>query len=207
MPTLVGAAGQQVESLEKQLERLDKEIAAVESKKLITIIEPGGPDKVLYVQPYDLRGKDPEEEVEVIESYVIETDWRDGFAKHVTGKRPTGRFEKRGPVGFFGPTYKINSGNQNGDRELAEFKRVLETHCNRLTKVPEPVAYHTEVNELGHMDLRNVTLKKEDVPVALLENYEPLEQLKKQREVIVEKIKATSLVEAGKTAEAKIGKK
>lgn len=196
---VLGASGVKVESIERQLERIDKEIEAVERKKLITLVLPGGTDKVLYVQPYDLRGKDPEEDVEIMESYVIETKWDNGFAQHITGIRQTGKMRKRGPSGPFGPTYKIDSGNQNGERELNEFKRVLETHCNRLTKVPEPAAYHTEVNELGHADLRNITLKKEDVPVAFLEHYEPLEDLKHQREILRGKAGEKATITVGAT--------
>lgn len=187
--TLVGLVGEKIESLEKQLERVEKDIAAVERKKLLTIISPGSPDKVLFIQPYDLRGKDPSEDIEEIESYVVETRWNNGFAEHITGKRPTGRFTKRGPIGPFGPTYKIDTGNQNGEREHSELQRVLTTHTSRLARVPEPVSYHTEINELGHLDLKNNTLEKENVPVALLENYEPLNNLLTQKKALEDRIR------------------
>lgn len=190
MPVLA-ANGKEVESLQKKLEALNLEIEAVQRRKLITIVgsnvgalaKLGPSDKVIFVEPYDLRGKDPEEMVEVVEFYVKETKIENDIAYHKTGTRNTGVFKKRHELepgkylGYFGPTYKIDTTNQNGAKEFQEFMRTLDTHTNRLGVVPEPVAYHSDMNNEGMLDLRNVTIEKEDVPVAVLERYKPLEDL------------------------------
>lgn len=185
---------QEKSNKELQLEKIESEIAAVERKKLITIVTPGGSDKVIYVTPFDLRGKDPEEIVEEEEKYVIETKFDQGFAQHQTGTRKTGKKLPRWKVaqpgkmtGPFGPTYKIDVTRQEGELEFNNFKRILDNHVSRLSKVPDPVSYHSDVDERGMLDLRNISITKDDVPVALLEGYEPLTTLQaKRKELLAE---------------------
>lgn len=174
--------------LKAELEKVNKDIASVERKKLITVVKPGGSDTVLYVQPLDLRGKDPEEDVEDIEFIVTDTDYSMGYANHKRVQRPSGKFHKRGPKGPFGWTYKINTDTQDGVREWEALKRTIEQHTSRHEKVPEPVPYHSDINELGLLDLKNISLSKEDVPTAVLEDYKPLKILLAQRDALMEQL-------------------
>lgn len=200
---IVSPAGEEAQSLRKQLEGVEKDIELVSRRKLVTIVggntgplnKFGPSDKVIFVEPFDLRGKDPEESVEVIETYVIESKVENDITVHKTGKRSTGKFKKRCELEpqkyrtLFGPTYKIDTSNQNGERECAEFLRILETHTDRLKTVPQPAPYHSDISNEGVLDLRNVTLNKEDVPVAILENYKPLRDLIEQKEFLLGKIR------------------
>lgn len=198
---IVPLAQSQRAMLDKKLDELNKQIQVMERRKLITIIEPGSSDKVVYVEPYDPgKGNDPEELVEVVEARVVSTDYSQGYARTTVENVKTGVFKKRWQldhkfVGPFGPTYKIDSSNQNGDRELADFKRVLSEHVSRFSKVPDPVSYHSEVNELGMLDLKNISITKDDVPVAVLENYEPLMKLVALRDAIVAEIEGGEKVD------------
>lgn len=173
---------------EEKLAQVLKDIEAVEKKKLITVIAPGASDAVLYIQPLDLRGKDPEEDVEIAQWQVSDTDYSQGYANHKRDMVKTGRFQKRGPKGPFGPTYKINTDNQDGKREWEDLKRVIEQHSSRHAKVPEPMSYHQEINDQGMRDLKNISIEKADVPIAVLENYKPLMDLWEQRDALMLKL-------------------
>lgn len=175
-------------SAQERLAQINKDIEAVERKKLITVIVPGASDTVLYIQPLDLRGKDPEEDLEVEEWIVTDTDFSGGFANHKRTKQMTGVFKKRGPMGPFGPTYKINTDTQDGKREWEALKRVIEQHTSRHEKVPEPISYHQEVNDLGMRDLKSISIEKGDVPTAVLENYAPLAKLYAERDELLVKL-------------------
>jgi len=182
-----------IEVLKKELDHINTNIAAVERRKLITIIEGGASDKVLFVEPFDLRGKDPLEMVSVYKREV-KTDESQGYKRHTVSKIKTQSYQQRWETqpqqfqGPFGPTHKIDATVTDGKRELEEFKRVLEMHVSRLQKVPSPIAYHSEVNDVGMLDLRNFSIEMTDVPVARLENYKPLEDLKNKRRSIMEQL-------------------
>lgn len=200
----------EVALLKAELSKTELQIAAIERRKLITVISSGGPDAVLYVEPLDLGEKDPEGLVEVIEDYVAEEDFTQGFSNPKRGKRKTGQFLKRGPKGPFGWTHKIDTTVQDGVREWEELKRVIQTHTSRFNKVPEPIAYHHEVDDKGYIDLRNIHIEPSDVPVAVLENYKPLEDLKTKRVTLQNRLRelgevivtAPTDVEDAKVAEA-----
>lgn len=180
-----------IEKFKQELAEIDERIAAVERRKLITIVEPGGSDKVMFVQPYDLGDNDPDGWIEEWAVEVTDTDYDQGYAKHKTRRFKTGKKIERWTTdpgrwtGPFGHTYKIDTTVQDGQREWEAFKRTLETHVSRLSRVPEPVAYHSDVDENGVVDLRNLSITKEQVPVATLENYAPLDNLKAERAEVV----------------------
>lgn len=184
------AESKEVLAAKTELEKLDKKIADVKRRKLITVVSSGGSDAVLYVEPLDLGDVDPEGDVPEVENYVIENDFTQGFSNPKTARRFTGRMLKRGPRGPFGWTHKIDTTTQDGVRGWEELKRTIETHSSRFTKVPVPLPYHHEVDSNGYTDLRNIHIVPADVPVAELENYKPLEDLQVKREKLIEKLKS-----------------
>jgi len=180
--------------LEQELEKINIDINNVSRRKLITIVGGGLSDSVMYIEPLDLRGKDPDELVEIIERQVEDSDYSQGYAVHKVRNVRTGKFQPRWKTepqkftGPFGSTYKINTSHQDGEREYEELKRVLHTHISRMTKVPEFVPYHADITEMGSRDLKSLSIAKEDVPVAMLENYKPLEDLKNKRDNILRQL-------------------
>ncbi len=178
--------------VQETINKIDEEILSVMRRKLVTIVEPGASDKVIFVEPYDLGKNDPEGLEEVIEMEVVDTNYDQGYALHKTKRVKTGRFQKRHELnpqkfsGPFGPTYRIDTSNQDGKREWEDFKRVLDSHVSRHQRVPEPVPYHSDVTEQGMMDLRNRTIEVADVPVVVLENYGPLQKLLQRKNAILQ---------------------
>lgn len=174
-------------NLAEQVKKLDDKINAMRRRKLITVVEGGGSDKVIFVEPFDLGNKDPEGLEEVVRSEVVDTNYDQGYAVHRTKQVRTGEFRKRYELdpqkynGPFGPTHRIDTSIQDGKREYEDFKRTLQTHTSRLERVAEPIAYHSEVNEQGVLDLKTRSIEVADVPVVLLENYGPLEKLIERR--------------------------
>ena len=174
--------------------KIDEEINAMSRRKLITIIEPGASDKVIFVEPFDLGKNDPEGVEEVIEDVLVDTNYDSGYAIHKTKKHHTGEFKKRWQLnpqkfnGPFGPTHRIDTSNQDGKREYESFKRTMDAHVSRHQRVPEPISYHSDVTDQGVMDLRNVSISVADVPVVILENYEPLNKLIERRKELAKSI-------------------
>ena len=60
--------------------------------------------------------------------------------------------------------------NQNGIARWELIKRILYTHIPRNESVPEPVSYHA-----GN-DLKTIVITPSDIPLAKLENFEPMKQ-------------------------------